>query len=60
MDKARECYDGTAYQKGEVDYEPTLARQWPDFNTLYRAGFENHLHLYQVLLDAAKLVDNMP
>ncbi|MBD8880279.1 exodeoxyribonuclease V subunit gamma [Rhodanobacter sp. 7MK24] len=43
--------------RGEVDEEPALARSWPDFAALHAAGFEDWLHLYRPLLDAACVVD---
>ncbi|MBD8872870.1 exodeoxyribonuclease V subunit gamma [Rhodanobacter sp. DHB23] len=43
--------------RGEVDEEPALARSWPDFAALHAAGFEDWLHLYRPLLDAAHVVD---
>jgi len=44
--------------RGEVDEEPALARSWPDFAALRAAGFEDWLHLYRPLLDAACVVDD--
>jgi len=53
-DAARSCYDhrDDEYGRGEVDGDVCLARDWPDFAHLQRAGFEQWLHLYQPLLDA--------
>ncbi|MBM7131508.1 exodeoxyribonuclease V subunit gamma [Dyella mobilis] len=54
-DAAQARYEGSAYNdsRGEVDYEPCLARSWPNFAALYADGFEHWLALYRPLLDAA-------
>ena len=54
---ARQSYDRTPYQhgRGEVEDDICLQREWPDFDALHRAGFEDWLHLYRPLLRAARI-----
>ncbi|BFI96513.1 MAG: exodeoxyribonuclease V subunit gamma [Rhodanobacter sp.] len=51
---AGQSYDHAEHRHGhgEVDDDACLQREWPDFDTLHRAGFERWLHLYRPLLTA--------
>ncbi|HKR77538.1 MAG TPA: exodeoxyribonuclease V subunit gamma, partial [Rhodanobacter sp.] len=53
---ARQSYDHVEHQhgRGEVGDDVCLEREWPDFDALHRAGFEDWLHLYRPLLIAAR------
>jgi exodeoxyribonuclease V gamma subunit len=51
---ARRCYDHSDFGRGEVDEDACLAREWPSFDKLRRAGFEAWLHLYRPLFDAVR------
>ena len=54
---ARQSYDRTSHQhgRGEVEDDICLQREWPDFDALHRASFEDWLHLYRPLLRAARI-----
>jgi exodeoxyribonuclease V gamma subunit len=51
---ARQSYDHASHQHGhgEVDDDACLQREWPNFDALHRAGFQDWLHLYRPLLVA--------
>ena len=53
---ARQSYDHAEHRHGhgEVDDDACLQREWPDFDALHAAGFEEWLHLYRPLLVAAR------
>lgn len=53
---ARQSYDRAGHQhgRGEVEDDICLQREWPDFDALHAAGFEQWLHLYRPLLSAAR------
>ena len=53
---AAQSYDHaeSRHGRGEVDEDACLAREWPDFDALHRAGFEEWLHLYRPLFVAAR------
>jgi exodeoxyribonuclease V gamma subunit len=55
---AATCYDGNDYAAGERAQDPCLARAWPRFNDMHRAGFEQWLPLYQPLIAAMLSTEN--
>lgn len=49
FEAARQGYEGSDYAAGERDQDTCLARAWPDFAGMHRAGFEHWLPLYEPL-----------
>ncbi len=59
FEAARHVYEGGDYASGERDQDPCLARAWPDFASMHRAGFERWLSPYEALLATLLPAENV-